>query len=271
MKVGEAIKKGFVIGKQNMGLVILLFGINVMMSLVGFLLGLGPTATVRPLEEINFLPVIAFVLLAMGIGIFVQGGVLGVVRDFVKWKEHVKLSKFFISYARKFFFRLLGLGFLMMGIVVGLLVITGGISALITLIAGATIGNIIATIFLLLGVVAIIMAMFFLFPAYFILVVEETGVIPAAKSSISFVKKFFGKTLGLLVLWLLIYVGISLVVGLIAWLIGNVGNLVIQRIVGAILNGAIGSFMMVCITGSWISFYLDLSGGNQETTTVIPE
>ena len=271
MKVGEAIKKGFVIGKQNVGLVILLFGVNVMMSLVGFLFGLGPTATARPLEEINFLPVIVFVLLALGVGIFVQGGVLGVVRDFVKWKEKVKLSKFFISYARKFFFRLLGLGFLMMGIVLVLLVITGGISALITLIAGATIGNILATIFLLLGVVAIIMAMLFLFPAYFILVVEETKIIPAVKRSISFVKKFFGKTLGLLGLWLLIYVGISLVVGLIALLLGNVGDLVIQRIGGAILNGAIGSFMMVCITGSWISFYLALSKDAKGTTTIISE
>ena len=115
------------------------------------------------------------------------------------------------------------------------------------------------------------MVMFYLFPAYFILVIEETGVIPAVKKSISFVKKFFGKVLGLLVLWLLIYIGVSVVIGLIALLIGNIGNIAIQRIVGAILNGAIGSFMMVCITGSWISFYLALSGDNKETTTIIPE
>ena len=100
---------------------------------------------------------------------------------------------------------------------------------------------------------------------------EEIGIIPAVKRSVSFVKKFFGKVLGLLVLWLLIYLGVSVVVGLIALLIGNVGNIAMQRIVGAILNGGIGSFMMVCITGSWISFYLALSSENKETTTVIPE
>jgi hypothetical protein len=271
MKVKEAIKKGFVIGKQNMTLIILLFAVNLMMSGIGFLFGLGPTATPRPLEEINFLPVITFVLLAMGIGIFVQGGVLGVVRDFVKWKEKVKLSKFFLSYAKKFFLRLLGLGLLMMGIVLAILLVTGGVSALIVLIVGAEIGGIVSAIFLGLGVLAIVLVMFLLFPAYFILVVEETGVIAAVKKSISFVKKFFGKVLGLLILWLLIYVGISVVIGLIALLLGNVGNIAIQRIVGTILNGAIGSFMMVCITGSWISFYLALNGTNKETTTIIPE
>ncbi len=268
MKTVEAIKKGFTIGKQNIKVIGLLFVVNLLMSGIGFLFGLGPTSTPRPLDEINFLPVGIFILLAMGVGIFIQGGVLGVIRDFVKWNERVKLSKFFVSYAKKFFTRLLGLGFLMMGVVLAVLLVAGGSSALVTLIVGVDIGGIVSTILLLLGVVGIVAIMLFLFPAYFILVVEETGIMKAVKISISFVKKFFGKVMGLLVLWLLIYLGISLVIGLIALLLGNIGNVSLQRIIGSVLNGAIGSYMMVCITGSWISFYLALSGANKETTII---
>lgn len=258
MKVTQAIKKGFGIGKKNVSLILLVFVVNLIMSGIGFLMGLGPTAIPRPLEQMNLVSLGVFILFAMVVGIFLQGGVLGVIRDFVKWGENVKLSKFFVSYAKKFFLRLLGLGFLMIGITLLILVVAGGVSALISLVTGLGAGRVISTILLTLGMLAIFVVLFFLFPAYFIIVVEELGVMKAAQTSIGFVKRFWKKVLGLLVLWLLIYLGISIVVGLIALLLTYVGNFTIQRVVGGVLNGAVGSYMMVCITASWISFYLTL-------------
>jgi hypothetical protein len=142
----EAIKKGFGVASKNLMLVFVLFVFNLIWNMVNIAImpvGVVPapgadaaTAPVVPPEAA--LTTLAFSILFILVSIFMQGGSLGVVRDYIK-EGKMKLSQF-ASYGLKYYLRLLGLG-----LVIILFVFIIAVIAALIVAATAPLNNVIAT------------------------------------------------------------------------------------------------------------------------------
>lgn len=265
MGILEAIKKGFGIASKNMLLVLVLFIFNLIWNLANIAIlpaGVLPTpgaaaATPPAVPPQVALATLLFSALFILISIFMQGGSLGLVRDYIK-EGKTKLSKF-VSYGFKYYLRLLGLGLLIILVVL----IVAMIAALI-IIATAPLNNMVVTV-----IASIIAAVIGLAGIYFVillvmspyaLICEEVGVIEAMKKSLRLVKKTFWKVLLLLILLILIAIGIGVLLGMLTGLLTvaipqKAGQMVIG-VINSIFNGYFGIVMMA----AFMAFYLSVAG-----------
>lgn len=266
MGIVDAIKKGFGVASKNLTLILVLFVFNLIWNMVNVAImpagavpvpGATPDTTppaVAPGVAIaSLLASIVFILAS----IFMQGGSLAVVRDYIK-EGKMKLGSF-ASYGLKYYIRLLGLGILIVLIVVIIALIAALIIA-----ATAPLNNMIATIIASIIAIAIGLAgiylVLLLVMAPYSLVCDNTGVIEAIKKSMGVVKKNFMKVLLLLVLLVLIAIGIGVLIGIVTGIAtvampAKVGQIVIG-IVNSLFNGYLGVVMMAAFMG----YYLALSG-----------
>ncbi len=258
----DSIKKGFVVATKNPALIMVLFIFNLIWNMINVAIMPAPAATAPgattppavPPETalLTFMITIAFVL----VSIFMQGGSLGLVRDYVKGNK-MSLGKF-ASYGLKYYLRLLGVGV----IIILMIVITALIAGLIVA-AVAPLNNVVATVIATLiaiavGLVGIYLVIRLVMSPY-ALVCDEAGVIDAMKHSMNVVhRKYFWKVLLLLVLIVLIAIGIGVLVGIAAGLVTvamppKAGQVVIG-IVNSLFNGYLGIVMMA----AFLSYYLTL-------------
>jgi hypothetical protein len=265
----EAIKKGFGVASKNLMLVVVLFIFNLIWNMIS--LAFMPAGTVAapgtgaaadatlPPEAV--LPTLLFSILFILVSIFMQGGSLGVVRDYIK-EGKMKLSQF-ASYGLKYYLRLLGLG-----IIVTLLVIVVALIAALIVAATAPLNNVIATVIasivaIAIGLVGIYFVILLVMSPY-TMISDEIGVIEAMKKSMRVVKKSFWKILLLLILLILIAIGIGVLIGVVTGLMTmalptKVGQIIIG-VVNSLFNGYFGIVMMA----SFMALYLALAG--QEKT-----
>ena len=268
MGILEAIKKGFGVASKNMLLVFVLFIFNLIWNMINIAIipaGALPTpgaavATPPAVPPQVALTTFFFSILFILVSIFMQGGSLGLVKDYIK-EGKMKLSQF-ASYGFKYYLRLLGLGLLIILIVL----IIALIAALIIL-ATTPLNNMVVTV-----IASIIAAIIGLAGIYFVillvmspyaLICEGVGVIESMKKSIGFVKKTFWKVLLLLVLLILIAIGIGVLLGVLTGLLTvmlpqKAGQMVIG-FVNSIFNGYFGIVMMAAFT----AFYLSVAGKNK--------
>jgi len=262
----DAIKKGFVVATKNPALILILFIFNLIWNMINVAMmpapapitpGMAP-ATVPPptvppeTALLTFLITITFVL----ISIFMQGGSLGLVRDYIKGNK-MNLGKF-ASYGLKYYLRLLGVG-----VIIILLIVIAALVAGLVVAAVAPLNNVVATVIATLVAIAVGLAGIYLVirlvMSPYALVCNETGVIDAMKHSMNVIRrKYFWKVLLLLVLIVLIAIGIGVLVGIITGLItvamSPKAGQVIIGIVNSLFNGYVGIVMMA----AFMSYYLTL-------------
>ena len=254
MGIIEAIKKGFGLANKVLNLVLLVFVFNLIWNLAGIPMG---RMTPPPGGTIPIAVALISVLFIL-ISILVQGGVLASVKDAIKTGT-ASLGKF-ISYGKKLYLRLLGLGLILI-LIIGIL---GLLSALIISLAAPS-GSTILFIIALIGGIVIgglgLYLVILLFPAPYVLVAEDVGVVKAIKGSISFVRGNLLRVLGLVVLLILISLGIGLVIGLIGGGLSLVIKGVASQILIGLLNSALNAYLSVLVTGAMMSFYLASGSG----------
>lgn len=262
MKVVDVIKKGFDITNNSMKLVLVVFIFNLVWNLG--VIPFTPEAPVGIGADVAMPPALTIIsLIFMFISIFIQGGVLGSVRDIVK-ENNLDLGRF-TGYGAKFYVRLLAVAFI-------ILLIIAVIAFIATLIvaASAPTGNtfmvIITTIVALIvgGVGVYLVVLLFLSP--YILVLEDTGVIESMKRSVAFVKQFLMNVLGLGLLLVLIGFGIGLLMGILAGIISLVIKGKFLQAVTGILNGGINAYLTILVTTCFVSYYLALKDSGQSQT-----
>jgi hypothetical protein len=256
MGVIEAIKKGFSVAAKNMGLVLVLIIFNVIWNLASIPLAgqgaaIAPGTTPPPqMTAMALLFTILFILAS----IFVQGGTLGLVKDYLK--EGKASLPSFAKYGLKYYLRLLGLG-----LIIVLIIAILGLVAAIIIAATAPLKNFAVTI--AATVVAVIIGVmglcfiFLLVMSPYALVCDELGIGGAIKKSIAVVKKAVWKVLLLLILLILISLGIGFIIGFAIGLAtaaapANVGQWLIG-IVNSIFNGYLGVVMMAAFMALYLS------------------
>lgn len=265
----EAIKKGFGVASKNLVLILVLFVFNLIWNMVniviipaGIVPAPGTDASQAPMIPQGVaLTTIVFSMLFVLVSIFMQGGSLGVVRDYIK-EGKMKLSQF-VSYGLKYYLRLLGLGL----IIILFVLIIAVIAALIVA-ATAPLNNTIVTVIasvvaIAIGLVGIYFVILLVMSPY-TMVSDEIGVIEAMKRSMRVVKKSFWKILLLLILLVLIAIGIGVLAGVVTGLLTvafppKVGQIIIG-VVNSLFNGYFGIVMMA----SFMALYMALAG--QEKT-----
>jgi len=256
MGVMEAVKKGFSLTAKSLNLLVVIFIFNVVWNIVGIFLapaapvtGTGGPAPVNPAFLILS---IAFIFLS----VFIQGGILGSVRDLVK-QGALKMSEF-AKYGSKYYLKLFGLGLLIMAVVM----VFALVAALLIAMAAPT-GNRVA-----IGIVSIlalivggfgIYVMILLFLSPYVLIADEAGVIESMKKSVQMVRKAIGKVLGLAVLVTLIAFGFGFVLGILTGLLNlALAGGTIAQIIAAVLTSALNAYIGVLMTASFMAMYLSL-------------
>lgn len=267
MGIVDAIKKGFGLANKNLLLVLVLFIFNLIWNMINIAImpqgavpavGMTPTATTPPAvpPETAALALITSVIFILA-SIFMQGGSLGVVKDYIK-EGRMKLGSF-ASYGLKYYLRLLGLGILII-----LLVLIVALIAALIIAATAPLNNAIATVIAVIiaisiGVAGIYFVLLLVMSPYS-LICDDAGIIEAMKHSMNVVRKAFWRVLLLLVLLILIAIGIGVLIGIITGLLtvaipAKAGQ-VVMGIVNSLFNGYLGIVMMA----AFMTYYLALAG-----------
>ena len=248
MGVVEAIKKGFGAAAKNVGLIGVLFVFNVVMNLVSLPFAQTAASPNPQFTATTLLISLVFIL----ISIFLQGGSLGIVRDYLKQGKS-ELSKL-VSYGSKYYLRL----FLLGALIVAVIFVAGIIAALI-IAATAPLNNaavtiIAAIIAIIIGVIALFYIFLLIFSPY-VLVCEDKGVIDALKASIKIVRGAILKTLLLLVMIILIAFGIGFLVGFLTGLITVMMPVSVGQVVIAVISSLFNAYLGLVMMATFMIFY----------------
>lgn len=247
MEIIEVIKKGFRTATKVIILVLVLFALNVVCTFANMpftILGVGvpvtPAATVLA---------IIFLL----IRIFILGGTLGAIKDFVK--EGILKLKEFAKCGLKFYLRLMGL-FLIYKFLILIVVMITRLIITIT----ASFENTVITVIGIVGLSIVVgIGIYFimlLIMSPYVLVVEDVKIIDSIKKSISFVRNNLGRVIGLLVFFGLINLGINLIMNFFKSFITFTISLNVSRIIVGIVKSAFNAYLDVATLATFISFYL---------------
>lgn len=257
MGVFEAIKKGFSVATKNMALVLILIIFNIIFNMASIPLAIKPGTTPTPQATITAL---VFSIVFVLISILIQGGSLGLVRDYIK-EGKMETGKL-ISYGMKYYLRLLGLGILII-LIVAIIALIAGLIVAIT----APLNNaVISTIAVVAAVViAVIAGLWFFIPlalSPYALVCDESGVIASMKKSLDVGRNPFSRVFVLLLLFIvliLIALGIGLVIGFLIGLLSAVLPATIGQVVMGIGTSVINGYLGIVMMAAFMAFYLGLS------------
>ena len=269
MGIVDVIKKGFGVASKNLVLVGILFIFNLIWNMVNIAImpiGSAPAsgagaAAVPAIPPQIAVTTIIFSMLFVLASIFMQGGSLALVRDYIKVGK-IKLSQF-VSYGLKYYLRILGLGV----IIILLVLIIAAIAALIVA-ATAPMNNVVITsiaaiIAIAIGLVGIYLVMLLVMAPY-IMVSDEIGVVEAMKRSMRVVRKSFWKVLLLLVLLILIAIGIGVLLGVIMGFLTIALPLKMGQVIIGVVNSLFNGYFGVVMMASFMALYMALAG--QEKT-----
>jgi hypothetical protein len=252
MKVLDAIKRGFDIANANIKLVMIIFIFNVVWNLG--VLPFTPETPDMTGAGVAVSPALTIISLVFVLAsIFIQGGVLGSVRDIIK-ENNLQLERF-KSYGAKFYLRLLCLALIIM-------LIIAIIAFLATLIVAASAPTKNAVIVTLTTIIALavggggIYLVILLFLAPYILVIEDIGIFASMSRSIAFVRKMIMKIIGLGAILILIGFGLGLVMGIIAGIISLVIKGKFLQLITGILNGGVNAYLSILVTAAIAAYYL---------------
>lgn len=267
MNIVDAIKKGFGVASRNMLLVIILFVFNLIWNMINIAImpqgampipGAAPAATTPPAvpPQTAILALIVSAIFII-ISIFMQGGSLGLVKDYIK-EGRIKL-KSFASYGFKYYLRLLGLGVLII-----LIVLIIALIAALIIAATTPLNNIIATVIAAIIAIAIGLAgiyfVLLLVMSPYSIICDDAGIIAAMKKSMTAVRKAFWKVLLLLTLLVLIAIGIGVLIGIVTGLLTVVMPAKAGQVVIGIVNSLFNGYLGVVMMAAFMVYYMAISG-----------
>lgn len=262
MKILDAIKKGFEVASGNLSLVLVVFIFNLIWNwgTIPFTpeapTGVGAGVAMSPALTLMS---ILFILAS----IFIQGGVLGSIRDSIK-EGKITLGRF-VGYGMKFYIRLLCLALI-------IILIIGVIGFLATLIVAASAPTQNIAIITLTTVIAVIVGgaglylVILLFLSPYILVLEDIAILNAMRASIDFARKNLLKVIGLGLLLVLIGFGIGLVMGIIAGILSLAVQGKLLMVINGLINGGVNAYLSVLVASALVTYYLAMKGGGQKPT-----
>jgi hypothetical protein len=265
MKVLEAIKKGFGAANRNLLLVLVLFAFNLIWNMINVAMmpaaaipapGMEGTAATPPAipPQTAAIALVASLIFIL-ISIFMQGGSLGVVRDYIK-EGKGKLSGF-ASYGAKYYLRLLGLGILIILLVLIIALIAALIVAVTAPLNNVVVTVIAAVIAIAIGLAGIYLVLLLVMSPYSI-ICDEAGIISAMKHSMGMVKKSFWKVLLLLVLLVLIAIGIGFLIGIMAGLVTVALPLKAGQAVIGVVNSLFNGYLGIVMMAAFMTYYMAL-------------
>jgi succinate dehydrogenase hydrophobic anchor subunit len=261
MKILDAIKRGFDIANNNMKLILIVFIFNVVWNLV--VIPFTPEASLDAAGAgVAMSPALTILSLMFVLAsIFIQGGVLGSVRDYIK-ENKLDLGRF-KGYGAKFYIRLLCLALIIMLIIA----VVAFIATLIIAASAPTKNAIMITLTTIIALIvggAGIYITILLFLSPYILVVEDVGIVESMSRSIAFVRKVLLKIIGLGALLVLIGFGIGLIMGIIAGIISLAIKGKFLQFITGILNGGVNAYLSILVTGCLVTYYLAGKGAESK-------
>jgi len=257
MKIMEAIKKGFNVTSKNKGLLTVLFIFNFIWNIatLPFMLKTQPAnAVTLPLNA----PLLVLSIIFIFLNIFMQGGVLGVLKDIIPSEGKVAL-KDLVGYGKKFYVRFLGMGLFILAI----LILAALVLGIIISIAAAVKNVILNIIVAVVGLALLAIALYYLFLIFFspyALVVDDSGIFKAMGSSMRFIRGNMSRVIGISTLLLLVGLGIGVVAGVVIGIFSIVLKATAFDILTAIISSAVNSYVTVMISMALLVYYCALSG-----------
>ena len=252
MEIMEVVKKGLTETSKLMKVVLIFFVFNVIMGIISLPLN-NPLNADDP--GIALLSGILTLVFFLGF-VFLQGGALGIVKDRIKTGAG-ELSQF-AAYGKKFYLRILGLLLMYVLIAVAVVLLLALLSAGLLLLGdNIFVRSIIAVI---ITVVAFIMITLLIYPVYAI-VVDDVGPVMALRNGINASKDNFKKTLGAFVVLLVASLLISLVIGFLTGIATMPFGDLVSRVILAIVNAAVQSYIPVVMMVAFMSLYMSLKTG----------
>ena len=262
MGILEAVKKGFGQTTKLMNVILVFFIFNAIIGLISLPLSDPANAGNAGIITISIISSILFFL----IFVFLQGGALGLVKDQIK-ASSASMSKF-VEYGKTYYLKILVLLLLYVLVAIGVVLVLSLISAGILLIGdNIATRSIVAT---LITVVAIALITLLIYPIYSI-IVDNTGAFAALKKGVATAKANFWKTLGLFVTMLVVSLLISLVIGFIIGLVTVPLPVGVSRILIAIVNAAVQSYIPIVMMVAFMSYYISLAGGSEPVQQEEPQ
>jgi hypothetical protein len=250
MKVMEAIARGFGISHKNFSLLAILFVFNVLWNLSPIpFMGNVQDPTKMQMSPVVFILSAVFVL----INIFIQAGVFGLIKDAIASEGKAPVGNF-AKYGGKFYMRLFGMGLLILGGIALAVLIIGALFAI-----GAIVKNVIVTIITgVIGIVLAVIAMYYLFLLFlspYALIVDDSGILKAMKTSMAFVKKNLWKVVGLTTLLLLIGLGMGFIVGVASGILSLLIKGTMFQVTTSVLTAAVSSYITIVISAALMLYY----------------
>lgn len=259
MGVFEAVKKGFSVAMKNLGLVLILIVFNLIWNLASIPLtrqGVTIAKGAAPTPQLT-LAALLFSMLFVLVSIFVQGGALGLVRDYIKAGK-MNLGGF-ASYGLKYYLRFLGLGLIII-LIIGIVALIAALIIAATAPLNNTVVTVIATIIaIIIGAVGLYCVLLLIMSPYS-LVGDELGIIGSMKKSIEVVRKAVGRVLLLLVLLILISLGIGFLIGFLTGLITVAMPVGAGQVVIGVVNSIFSGYLGIVMMAAFMAFYLALTG-----------
>lgn len=242
MGIGETVKKGFSVAKENMPLVMVLFIFGAVWNLVNLFVSPNlPQPATAPAP------------LALGLGIvfllfsiFMQGGALGYICD--KIKTGTANFGVFTASGAKFYLRLFLLG-LIIAAVAGILIFGGTLA-----VAGlGPIGIVLAIFLAAVGIYVVLLV----FLAPYAIAADNQALVAAIKTSMAMVRKNILTILGIALLLALIGFVVGLLLGLVLGLLSVAlkGGMAAQALI-AVSTSFLNAFLGVSVTAAFMTFYL---------------
>lgn len=252
MSVFEAVKKGFGNTFKLKGIILIFFIFNILISFISLPM-VNPANAGNP--AVIALSIIASIIFFL-IFIFLQGGAMGLVRDVIKTGT-ANLGEF-VSYGKKYYSRIFMLLLIYFLIAIAVVLVMALLSTGILLIGDNVFTR--SLVAVMVTLVALVIITFLIYPIYS-LIVDDVGAIPALKHGIDTSKNNFVKTLGLFIIMLIISLIISLIIGSIAGVATIPLGEKLSRIILAVINSVVQSFIPIIMMVAFMSFYVGSAHG----------
>jgi hypothetical protein len=242
----DSIKKAFMLSVAAAKILLVIIVFNVIVNVINLMIIPAPVNAEMTIQK--SLTVIGLGLLFFIVAIFIQGGVIGYIRDLVK-SGSANLSPF-ISNSGKYFMRMLGVILITLLIAVGWGVIFLGI--LPALVPALKVVSIILGLVLLIGILILL-----IMPAY-ALVGSDLGAMASIRKGVSTATSNFLQIVGILVILVIISIALmfvaSFITGLLSIVFKGAANYV-AAVVMAISSGIVTLLADI----AYMDFYLKKS------------
>jgi len=250
MGIFQAVGRGFSASIKFISVIIIFFVFNFLIGLA-MLPFVGPENAGKPQATAV---TIVLSIISVLVFIFLQGGVLGLIKDLLK-NNSFSLSDFAAN-GKKYYVKIMGLLIAILVVAFIMIIILALISSAVLAISNTTFTRALLTAIII--VISLVAVVLLLFPIY-IIILEERGPVAALKKGIRLGMKYFWKVLGLFLALLIFAFLIAFVVGILTALISGALPVKVGQIIILFVNSLLQSYLSIVMMIAFMAYYLGLS------------